>query len=861
MDFHGSGADEVNLGQGPQATGSEARTYEMWAYTRAFNGGGIIQGGATGSRGRDFSLRTLSNDRWRAQLWGSGFDFDFDIPGSGSSWHHFALVYTGTQARVYFDGELVATNNAAVNTGEADLRIGRWSGSRFNGMIDEVRVWDKALDAATLKEWSNKNVDSGHPDFANLTAYYPFDEVGSSTVADNTGTQADGAVLGSAWWSRIKADDLYMGWQNTSLRPNVIFEQGDHVSITSTLVSDFPAMIAPVQLDLYENPATGAIIQENAVNHPSEITSSSTVWEAGIWAYVTDSETGEHVDSTLIPADATLSRQLREWYSPDVTYEIGRFITPYGINLDLGPEGFTWTYDVTEYSQLLRDEVDFSAGNQQELIDVKFLFITGTPARELVTITRPWGRHRSHSYRNLDNDVSLAPVDIPLIEGTESYLMRTRFTGHGHNSNDGSYPHCCEWLDNTHYLYVNGSEFSNWHIWREDCDLNPVFPQGGTWNGAREGWCPGDVVPDYDFEISEAVSGSSVNLDYRIDPVPSNNEGMGNGNYNIAMQLFQFGKASHELDAEIYEVLSPVNAQYRSRENPTCTNPKVILRNSGSQPLTSVTINYTVKGGQIHTYAWEGNLAFMEKEEVDLPISSGKFWAGDRTGEFIVTTSNPNGGIDQNTENDLAITQFEYPERLPSGFIVELRTNAYPDENQWTITNADDQVFFEKKDLTANRTYSDEVILRDGCYTLELLDEGYGLSYWAVPQHGDGSFRILSQDGQSVLKTFEPDFGEKIHFAFSVGADYFVSDGNGADIYSFPNPTVTGAFTLVITGIQGVADVSVYDATGKQIQSGQRSVNALGTLDFDLSHLPQGLYIVKVNTGSKIYEQKVVVGE
>ena len=52
----------------------------------------------------------------------------------------------------------------------------------------------------------------------------------------------------------------------------------------------------------------------------------------------------------------------------DVT-EIGRFITPYGINLDLGPNGFQWVYDVTDYEPLLHDSVEFSAGNLQELID------------------------------------------------------------------------------------------------------------------------------------------------------------------------------------------------------------------------------------------------------------------------------------------------------------------------------------------------------------------------------------------------------------------------------------------------------------------------------------------------------------
>ncbi|MBK9193354.1 MAG: hypothetical protein IPM77_18730 [Crocinitomicaceae bacterium] len=58
-----------------------------------------------------------------------------------------------------------------------------------------------------------------------------------------------------------------------------------------------------------------------------------------------------------------------------IPFEIGRYITPYGIGFDLGPNGFTYVYDVTDYQSMLTGDVDFSAHNTQELIDVKFVFI------------------------------------------------------------------------------------------------------------------------------------------------------------------------------------------------------------------------------------------------------------------------------------------------------------------------------------------------------------------------------------------------------------------------------------------------------------------------------------------------------
>ena len=59
--------------------------------------------------------------------------------------------------------------------------------------------------------------------------------------------------------------------------------------------------------------------------------------------------------------------------------EIARYITPYGIQFDLGPNGFSWIYDVTDYQNYLKDTVDLRAHNTQELLDLKFAFIEGIP--------------------------------------------------------------------------------------------------------------------------------------------------------------------------------------------------------------------------------------------------------------------------------------------------------------------------------------------------------------------------------------------------------------------------------------------------------------------------------------------------
>ncbi len=76
------------------------------------------------------------------------------------AWNHLAGTYDGDTVKCYINGELAATNND-VNIGAivflsqntADLAIGNRSDSKnrpFEGLIDDVRVYDRALSAAEI---------------------------------------------------------------------------------------------------------------------------------------------------------------------------------------------------------------------------------------------------------------------------------------------------------------------------------------------------------------------------------------------------------------------------------------------------------------------------------------------------------------------------------------------------------------------------------------------------------------------------------------------------------------------------------------------------------------------------------------
>ena len=77
-------------------------------------------------------------------------------------WHHYGVTYDGTAIIVYIDGVAVDTvgfsGNIAVNP-TRDLYLGKdpW-GNSFNGLLDEVRIYNRALSAEEIELLSTGNV-------------------------------------------------------------------------------------------------------------------------------------------------------------------------------------------------------------------------------------------------------------------------------------------------------------------------------------------------------------------------------------------------------------------------------------------------------------------------------------------------------------------------------------------------------------------------------------------------------------------------------------------------------------------------------------------------------------------------------
>jgi len=763
-----------------------------------------------------------------------------------TNWTHWAFTKNTTTGsmKIYKNGVLwhSGTGLTKLMEGIEYLRLGRgnWGGSdSYAGNMDEFAIWNVELDAATIADYLYKDLDGAHPNAANLLLYYNFNDGDGLTEPDIVNDN-DLALIGAVE-RLVKSDELFRNVNNALTRPVIRFEQGVYAShIDSTLIIE-NVITDPIALIFYD-PAD-----------PTAGTDSLLVYPAEFYTYTYNAD-GTIADSTLVIATDNITNYDLEYYGEPyevvITHELARYITPYGIGLDLG-DGFTWTFDLSDYRPLLHDSVHLNAGNWQELLDLELWFIEGTPPRNPLSVTNLWYGFYGYGLTPSFDDLTPAQsITIPL--DAVNTRVKIRATGHGF----GGTSNCSEFCAREHYFKVNGANVWSKEVWRDNCDVNPVYPQGGTWVYDRANWCPGAEVWTYDYELTpEVVPGQTYNFDYSAEDYTWNGAGSV-PTYVTSVQLITYGAPNFTLDARLDAIIAPSDDDMQQRKNPICNNPIIRITNTGSTNLTALDISFGIKDYVMETYTWTGNLAFMESEEVMLPNFG---WTNTGTA-FIATISNPNGGADQYAQNNSITTPLVIPPIYPSEFIIETKTNTASHENDLYLYNEFGDVILERTTFADNTIYKDTVNLIDGCYELYLWDYGEdGLSWWANTD-GSGWFRTKEMDG-SYIKNFNTDFGGLIYMQFTVGnytpVETFVMPADELNVY--PNPTQNDVFIHIDLAQLNDAEIEITDITGKTIYTEKLSRIQDETLHISMENQASGIYLVVMRTNGKVITKQFVI--
>jgi hypothetical protein len=533
-------------------------------------------------------------------------------------------------------------------------------------------------------------------------------------------------------------------------------------------------------------------------------------------------------------------------------WRIGTYITPYGINLSLG-DGWTWVYDVTDFLPLLKNAVILRDNNGQELLDLKFAFIEGTPVRDVIDIKKVWhslgyseaGYWEGYPLKSFDNIIK--DTTFTLNTNEKGVSLKTTITGHMMNGNNAA----AEFSANVHKVKANGQIIKQWQI-LQSCADNPLYPQGGTWIHDRAGWCPGMKATTQNTELSQYIQNSSINFDYDVQSDV-------NGVYRFYSYLTTYGNINQTDDTEAEIIISPTDDKLQTRFNPSCITPKIVIKNIGSNSLKTAEIKYGfTNSSNIYSYNWEGNIEFLHTDTVLLPIID---WNSVETtkAEFFFEIINPNGKTDATPYNNRLTAVCSKPVIFKYNDIRFIfKTNKKPKETTWKLTDAYGKVLYKNEEnMTASTEYATDMALKDGSYQLYIFDTGgNGFSYW---NNNDGAGKAVLQyfdktsETYKNLHSFKGDFGDFVQLEFAINKfstpypKIQLTEGKELGFYPNPAKNELNVDLLSIDGNNLVAEI--YDFQGKKLF--EQAVSPLAYNSIPIGTLTNGVYFISVKEDKK----------
>lgn len=538
------------------------------------------------------------------------------------------------------------------------------------------------------------------------------------------------------------------------------------------------------------------------------------------------------------------------------TVELGRLITPYAnsTRLNANWKG-RYVYDVTDMYPLLKDNatvrIHFSGYSGGFTGTVQFAFIEGTRPRDVLGIERLW--HGSFKYGDganpIDNKVTAISKAAPA--GAASTEMKLNITGHG---GDGT-SNCAEFCRKYYQVKVNANMTEQKDIWRDDCGVNDIYPQNGTWVFNRANWCPGDLIHTNVHNLN-VVGGNNYDVDLDFEAYTGVPSGSGSvGSYTIEGAAYYYGGFNKQLDASLEDIIAPSKDEFHFRSNPYTASPIVKVKNEGATAISSLEFSYN-GGVVVTTYTWQGSIPPLGEAEITLPeLWDLRMPPPGNTHIFTCQITKVNGQVDNDPTNDKLANEFNLAPVWPNSIYITLKTNgsvgSNGSETTWRIYQ-NGNVVAERPNTNPSTTYVDTVKLGPGAYMLEVMDEGCdGVNWWlyqAYPQNpGIGSINVKRSNGNGSLTLngyFNGDFGCGFKQFFNVdwptSVEEVVSTSNLA-ISVHPNPAQNKA-TVSFEGVDKIdGRVMIVDAVGRVVAT-QTANSAM--VEINTAELANGVYSV-----------------
>jgi len=220
--------DSVNIGVNPTFDGASAITISAWIRPSASMSDDAIVGKATGVANQIYFWVGHSGLATNQISWNAG-------PGwleatqtlILNEWTHVVGTADASGHKIFYNGVLISSNSSAIDISASNAHswlIGSMSGNRiFNGSIDDVRIYNRALSAGEVKQLynlgsakaqaSSVTLQQGTTLGSGIVGHWTFDgkDTTTTTALDRSGQNNTGTFTGFTRATNAKAGKLGQG--------------------------------------------------------------------------------------------------------------------------------------------------------------------------------------------------------------------------------------------------------------------------------------------------------------------------------------------------------------------------------------------------------------------------------------------------------------------------------------------------------------------------------------------------------------------------------------------------------------------------------------------------------------------------
>ncbi len=164
LHFNGS-SSKIEFGRGPSLSGKTDFSVSAWIKTSAHSTGIIIQQRNGGWNG-EYQFKVNSDGTVNFFLYGGGTQFDFHTTKkvNDNQWHNVVAVRKSGNGYIYIDGgSPAATASGTARNLSSSISVGigadiRDNNQHFNGVIDDVALWSRALVVQEVQKIYNNGI-------------------------------------------------------------------------------------------------------------------------------------------------------------------------------------------------------------------------------------------------------------------------------------------------------------------------------------------------------------------------------------------------------------------------------------------------------------------------------------------------------------------------------------------------------------------------------------------------------------------------------------------------------------------------------------------------------------------------------